>query len=70
MLKTFFKTGAVDNSRYIYSPMNFEVGFGYPTLMKLVVAGAIFVIMIILGIIWLVVRKIRRKKLFQKVQLT
>ncbi len=41
MLKTFFKTGVVDDSRYTYSPISFEVGFGYPTIMKLVVGGAI-----------------------------
>ena len=70
MLKTFYNTGVVDESRFTYSPMSFKVGLGYPTIMKLIVAGAIFIIVIILGIIWFVVRKIRRKKLFQKVQLT
>ena len=69
MLKTFYNTGIVDDSRFTYSPMSFKVGLGFPTMMKLVVAGAIFVIVIILGIIWLVVRKIRRKKLLQKAQL-
>ena len=65
LIKTFFKTGVVDDSRYTYSQISFEVGFGYPTIMKLVVGGAIFVIMLILGIIWLIFRKIRRKNLLQ-----
>ena len=70
MLKTFYNTGVVDDSRFTYSPMSFKVSLSYPTIMKLGVAGAIFIIMILLGIIWLVVRKIRRKKLLQKAQLT
>ena len=59
MLNSFYNTGVVDDSRFTYSPISFKVGLGYPTIMKLVVAGAIFIIMIISGIIWLVVRKIR-----------
>ena len=66
MLKTFFDTGEVDDSHFTYSPMSFKVGLGYPTIMKLGLAGAIFIIVILMGIIWLVVRKIRRKKLRQK----
>lgn len=61
MLKTFYDTGVVDDSEYTYSPMSFKVGFGYPTIMKLGLIGAILIILIITSIIWFVVRKIRRK---------
>ncbi len=69
MLQTFYNTGEVDASRFTYAPMSFEVGLGYPTIMKLIVAGAIIIIMVILGSIWLTVRKIRRKILLRKIQL-
>jgi len=59
MLKTFFKTGVVDDSHYTYSPISFKVGLGYPTMMKLAVAGITCIIIILLSIVWFVVRKIR-----------
>jgi len=61
MLKTFFKTGVVDDSRYTYSPISFEVGWSYPTIMKLILTGIVFVIIILIFVIWLVIKKIRRK---------
>ena len=61
MLKTFFKTGVVDDSRYTYSPISFEVGWSYPTIMKLILTGIVLVIIIIIFVIWLVIKKIRRK---------
>jgi pimeloyl-ACP methyl ester carboxylesterase len=66
MLKTFFNTGVVDDSRFSYSPMNFNVSLGYPTIMKLVVGGIIFISIILIIVILLVVRKIRRKRMLQK----
>ena len=70
MLKTFYNTGVVDDSRYTYSPMSFKVGLGYPTIMKLIMVGVIFILMILLGVIWLVIKKFRRKKVLQKAQFT
>jgi len=62
MLKTFYNTGVVDDSRFTYSPMSFKVGLGYPAIMKLGLAGAIFIILILISIIWFIVRKIRHKR--------
>ncbi len=62
MLKTFYDTGVVDDSRYVYSPMNFKVGLGYPAIMKLVLAGVFLILLIVIAVIWFVVRKIRRRK--------
>lgn len=61
MLITFFKTGVVDDSRYKYSPISFEVGWSYPTIMKLILTGIVFVIIILILVIWLVIKKYRRK---------
>lgn len=62
MLKVFFKTGIVDDSRFTYSPISFEVDMGYPTIMKLAVAVIVLIILTALGIILLLVRRRRRKK--------
>ena len=70
MLKTFFKTGIVDDSRYKYSPLSFQVGWGLPTIMKLGLAGVVLILIVIIALIWYVVRKIRRKRLIQKVQVS
>ena len=68
MLKTFFKTGIVDDSRYTYSPISFEVGWSYPTIMKLGLAGVIAVLLLIIALIWYLIRRISRKRFAQKVQ--
>jgi len=69
ILKTFFDTGVVDNSHFTYSPMSFELGLGYPAMMKLGLAGAILIILILTSIIWLIARKIHQKKLQKKAKL-
>ena len=61
MLKTFFKTGVVDDSRYIYSPISFEVGWSYPAIMKLILTGIVFILIILIYVVWLVIKKIRCK---------
>ena len=61
MLKTFFKTGVVDDSRYTYSPISFEVGWSYPTIMKLILTGMVFILIILIYAVWLVIKKIRFK---------
>ena len=61
MLKTFFKTGVVDDSRYTYSPISFEVGWSYPTIMKLILTGIVFILIILIYVVWLVIKKIRCK---------
>lgn len=63
LLITFFDTGIVDDSKYIYAPMSFAFGLGYPTIMKLIIAGAIFILVILFGIIWFVINRLSRKKL-------
>ena len=66
MLKTFYDKGVVDDSRYTYAPMSFKVGLGYTTMMKLGVAAAIFIIIVLIGIVWLIIRKIHKKKMRHK----
>ena len=43
MLNTFYDTGKVDSSHYVYQPMDFHVGLGFPEIAKLVVAVPVLV---------------------------
>jgi pimeloyl-ACP methyl ester carboxylesterase len=61
MLRTFYDTGEVDDSRFVYAPMSFAVQFSYPTMMKLGLGAVVFVVIIFGVTVWLVVRKIRRR---------
>ena len=70
MLITFFKTGVIDDSRYVYSPISFKVDWGFPTIMKLGVAGVVLILIIIIALTWYVVRKIRRKRIMRNVQMS
>ena len=47
MLKTFFDSGEVDDSKYAYSPMVFKTGLGFAGMMKLGLAGVILLLLIV-----------------------
>jgi len=68
MLAAFFKKGIVDNSLYKYSPISFKVEWGFPTIMKLGLAGLTAVLLIIIALIWYLIRRVSRKRFAQKVQ--
>jgi hypothetical protein len=57
-LTTFFDTGEVDDSRFTYQPMDFNVGLGFPTMAKIIV-GVILLLIVVLVIL---VRYIIKKK--------
>ncbi len=62
LLSTFYDTGIVDDSLFEYEEMQFEVGLGYPGMMKLGLAGIVAVLMALLAIIWYVVKRRSQKK--------
>jgi len=62
MLKKFFKTGIVDDSKYKYEPMNFKVGLSFQSIMKLSLAAIILVIVLIGFTIRYIILRIRHKK--------
>jgi pimeloyl-ACP methyl ester carboxylesterase len=55
LLTSFYDTGTADDSRYIYQPMDFRVGFGYPEQAKLAVGAIVLVIAILVVVVrvWL-----------------
>jgi pimeloyl-ACP methyl ester carboxylesterase len=61
MLKTFFSTGEVDSSLYTYQPVNFNVGLGWPGLAKVLLGSVLAVIVLLVALVWLVVRRVRRR---------
>jgi pimeloyl-ACP methyl ester carboxylesterase len=62
MLTTFYDTGKVDDSRYTYQPMDFQVGFGFPEQAKLGVGIVLLVIVIMVAVMLLIVWLVRRRR--------
>jgi pimeloyl-ACP methyl ester carboxylesterase len=58
LLTHFYDTGEVDDSLFVYQPVDFEVGLGFPALAKISLA----VIVVLLVLIGLVVRAIIRRR--------
>ena len=68
LLSSFYDTGVADDSLYTYQPMNFHVRLGFPEIAKI---GLAFVVMVIAGVavlVWLIVRRVRRRGIHQEVQ--
>jgi hypothetical protein len=68
LLSSFYDTGVADDSLYTYQPMNFQVRLGFPEIAKI---GLAFVVMVIAGVavlVWLIVRRVRRRGVRQEVQ--
>ncbi|MCP4418350.1 MAG: alpha/beta hydrolase [Chloroflexi bacterium] len=66
MLTTFYDTGEVDASRYVYQPLDFDVGGGLPRLAKIVLAIVAVVLIVLVAlaalVIRFVIRRVRRRK--------
>jgi hypothetical protein len=63
LLVTFFDTGEVDDSRFTYQPMNFEVGMmSFPFLAKVLVTLIILVPLLLVVLVWFIVRRVRHRK--------
>jgi len=59
LLYTFYETGVGDDSLFIYQPWEFDVGFGFPLMAKVIVA----VILLVIALLALLVRfMVRRRK--------
>jgi hypothetical protein len=62
LLTTFYDTGEVDDSHYSYQPMDFNVGFmSFPFLAKVLVITIIVVSLLLVGLVWFIVRRVRRR---------
>lgn len=62
LLTTFYNTGEVDDSLYVYQPMDFDVGLGFPLMAKLAVAIVVLVPIGLIALVWFIVRRIRRHR--------
>jgi hypothetical protein len=63
LLTTFYATGEVDDSLFTYQPMNFDVGLvSFSLLAKVLVVVTISVPLLLAALVWLMVRRIQRRK--------
>jgi pimeloyl-ACP methyl ester carboxylesterase len=63
LLVTYYNTGKVDDSLFVYQPMNFDVGLmRFPLLAKVLVAAIVLLPLTLIGVIWLILRKMRRRR--------
>jgi len=62
MLNTFFDTGQTDASLYIYQPLDFDVGLGWPALAKILIAVVVLVPVLLLVLAWLIIRWVKRRR--------
>jgi hypothetical protein len=64
MLTKFFNSGDVDASLYTYQPIDFDVGRGWPGLIKFILAIGLVVLILLVTliatVIYIVSRKVRR----------
>jgi pimeloyl-ACP methyl ester carboxylesterase len=65
LLTTFFDTGEADDSLFIYQPMDFHVGLGFPAMAKLGLAIIVLVIAGVVALIWYIARRVRRRRVGQ-----
>jgi hypothetical protein len=62
LISTYFATGEVDDSKFEYTPMNFDVGLGLPGIAKILVATIILIPPLLVWVVWLVFRRMRNRR--------
>jgi pimeloyl-ACP methyl ester carboxylesterase len=62
LLNTFLDMGAVDDSLYVYEPVNFDVGLGWPGMAKALLAIVVVVLAGMALLIWTIVRRFRSRR--------
>jgi pimeloyl-ACP methyl ester carboxylesterase len=61
MLTAFFNMGEVDDSLYMYQPVNFDAGLGWPALAKIMLSIALAGIFLLVTLAWFAVRRVRQR---------
>jgi pimeloyl-ACP methyl ester carboxylesterase len=61
ILTTFYRTGIADVSKNRYVPMDFTVGWGFPKIAKVALAGALCLLFALVGLAVYLVRRHRRR---------
>ncbi|MDO9340368.1 MAG: alpha/beta hydrolase [Bacteroidales bacterium] len=61
LLTSFYDTGVADDSLFTYAPMDFHVSWGFPKLAKIAIAFVLLIVLGLLGLVWVIIRRIRRR---------
>lgn len=63
LLTTFYNTGEVDDSLFTYQPMNYDVGLmRFPLLAKVLVIAIILIPLLLVGLGWIIIRRVRNRR--------
>jgi hypothetical protein len=62
LLTTFYDSGVADDSLFIYQPMDFGVGLGFPAIAKLVLAAIVLLIAAVVAVAWYILRRVRQRR--------
>ena len=62
LFTNYYATGVADDSLYVYQPVDFHVGFGYPEQAKLAVGAMVLIPIGLVALVWIIVRRIRRRR--------
>ena len=57
LLTTFYNTGDVDDSLFVYQPMDFNVGLGFPEIAKISVAVLVLLVLLLGWGVWALIRR-------------
>ncbi|HIG43179.1 MAG: alpha/beta fold hydrolase [bacterium] len=60
LLTSFYDSGEADDSLFVYEPMDFNVGGGFPLLAKLGMGVVLVLIAVVVGLVWFVVHRLAR----------
>lgn len=63
LLTSFYDTGTADESLFTYAPMDFRVSWGFPALAKLMLGAGALLVVLVGALIWLFVRRLKRRRL-------
>jgi hypothetical protein len=61
LLTSFFDTGVGDDSLYTYVPVDFAATSNAPALAKIALGSVVLIVTVIIGVAWLIVRRVRRR---------
>jgi pimeloyl-ACP methyl ester carboxylesterase len=62
LLNSFYDTGTADDSLYVYQPVNFDAGMGWPELAKRALGIVVAFIILLVALVWFAIRRIRSRR--------
>lgn len=61
LLTSVYDTGVADDSFFTYAPVEFHVSWGFPKFTKTALASVLLIIPGVIGLVWFIIRRIRRR---------